>query len=188
MLIFKVILPDDQHKVSTFLALKEQGTHFNDSLMKSRSFRNPTIYKKLVEFVDVDERRGLAPSIWGWEVGERERWTTERISDMQKERSERLTASQDAGKRDRIGFISSTATATSGRPSYTSKPKRPPVPAPLPLAPTVAAVPSGGKAYSLIGVGGEDLVTLSGKRGRDQDGGEGERKRERIIGRDKYGR
>jgi len=153
--------------------------------MKSRSFCNPTIYKKLVEFVDVDERRGLAPNIWGWEVGERERWTTEHISDMQKERSERLTASQEAGKRDRIGFTSSSS--SSNRPPYTSRPKRPPIPVPPP-APTVTAVPSGGKAYSLIGVGGEDLVALGGKRGRDRDGADGERKREKTNAGDKYGR
>jgi len=30
--------------------------HFNDSLMSNRSFRNPHLYTKLVEFVDVDER------------------------------------------------------------------------------------------------------------------------------------
>lgn len=153
--------------------------------MKSRSFRNPTIYKKLVEFVDVDERRGLAPSIWGWEVGERERWTTKRISDMQKERSERLTASQEAGKRDRIGFTSSSV--SSSRPPYSAKPKRPPVPAP-PSAPTAAAVPSGGKAYSLIGVSGEDLVALGEKGGRDRDGNDGKRKREKTTGGEKYGR
>ena len=39
--------------------------HFNDSLMSNRSFRNPHLYTKLVEFVDVDERTTNFPKdIW----------------------------------------------------------------------------------------------------------------------------
>ena len=39
--------------------------HFNDSLMSNRSFRNPHLYNKLVEFVDVDERTTNFPKdIW----------------------------------------------------------------------------------------------------------------------------
>lgn len=176
--------------MSTFLSLKAQGTHFNDSLMKSRSFRNPTIYKKLVEFVDVDERRGLAAGIWQWEDGERDAWTTDRISDKQKERCERLAASQEAGKRDRIGFTSAAAASASASSSsrlpFSSRPvggslapgsKRPPPPPST--APALAPVQSGGKAYSLVGVGGDDLALL-GKRERERDGRDhGERKREK---------
>ena len=32
-----------------------KGLHFNDSLFASKAFRNPRIYTKLVEFVEVDE-------------------------------------------------------------------------------------------------------------------------------------
>jgi len=39
--------------------------HFNDSLMSNRSFRNPHLYAKLVEFVDVDEKTTNFPKdIW----------------------------------------------------------------------------------------------------------------------------
>lgn len=49
----------EQTKLAQFSALKRDPTnpkHFNDSLMSNRSFRNPHLYTKLVEFVDVDER------------------------------------------------------------------------------------------------------------------------------------
>lgn len=51
-------IPLTQAKLATFQALKRDPVnpkHFNDSLMANRSFRNPHLYAKLVEFVDVDE-------------------------------------------------------------------------------------------------------------------------------------
>jgi hypothetical protein len=57
-----------QAKLAQFNALKRDPNnpkHFNDSLMSNRSFRNPHLYAKLVEFVDVDERTTNFPSdIW----------------------------------------------------------------------------------------------------------------------------
>jgi hypothetical protein len=57
-----------QTKVAQFLALKKDSNnpkHFNDSLMSNKSFRNPHLYTKLVEFVDVDERATNFPKdIW----------------------------------------------------------------------------------------------------------------------------
>ncbi|QRV75942.1 HCNGP domain-containing protein [Ceratobasidium sp. AG-Ba] len=52
-------------KVAKFLALKKQGTHFNDILMRNKSFNNPHIYAKLVDFVEVDETGTNFPkNIW----------------------------------------------------------------------------------------------------------------------------
>jgi hypothetical protein len=57
-----------QTKLAQFHALKrdpENPKHFNDSLMSNKSFRNPHLYTKLVEFVDVDERTTNFPKeIW----------------------------------------------------------------------------------------------------------------------------
>lgn len=57
-----------QAKLAQFHQLKRDLTHpkhFNDSLMANRSFRNPHLYTKLVEFVDVDERTTNFPKdIW----------------------------------------------------------------------------------------------------------------------------
>lgn len=45
-----------QAKLANFHNLRlSRGLHFNDSLHASKAFRNPRIYAKLVEFVDVDE-------------------------------------------------------------------------------------------------------------------------------------
>lgn len=53
--------------------------HFNDSLMANRSFRNPHLYAKLVEFVDVDERTTNFPkSIWD-PTDVREDWYADQI-------------------------------------------------------------------------------------------------------------
>ncbi|KLO20589.1 HCNGP-domain-containing protein [Schizopora paradoxa] len=60
--------PELEAKLRQFHALKndtENPKHFNDSLMSNRSFRNPHLYAKLVEFVDVDESATNFPKhIW----------------------------------------------------------------------------------------------------------------------------
>ena len=57
-----------QEKLAQFHQLKRDPVnprHFNDSLMSNRSFRNPHLYAKLVEFVDVDERTTNFPKeVW----------------------------------------------------------------------------------------------------------------------------
>lgn len=42
-------------KLAHFHKLKEQGTHFNATLARNRSFHNPHIYAKLVKWADLDE-------------------------------------------------------------------------------------------------------------------------------------
>jgi len=96
-----------QAKLSQFSALKQDPVnpkHFNDSLMSNRSFRNPHLYTKLVEFVDVDERTTNFPKeIWDPEDVKAD-WFADQIADAQKERSERQTAAQVSGKRSHIDF------------------------------------------------------------------------------------
>ena len=76
-----------QTKTDFFLSLKRKGTHFNDSLMQNKAFRNPTIYKKLVDHVGVDERAGRYASVWEWgrTPGDGE-WDVERIGQCIKSR------------------------------------------------------------------------------------------------------
>jgi HCNGP-like protein len=63
-----MIAPVVQTKVAQFHALKRDADnpkHFNDSLMSNKSFRNPHLYAKLVEFVDVNERTtNFSKDIW----------------------------------------------------------------------------------------------------------------------------
>ncbi|KIK91140.1 hypothetical protein PAXRUDRAFT_99438, partial [Paxillus rubicundulus Ve08.2h10] len=102
--------PAIEAKVRQFLALKRDSAnpkHFNDSLMSNRSFRNPHLYAKLVEFVDVDERTTNFPtSIWDPNDVEPE-WFAERIAELQKARSEQVSAAQS--KRSQIAFTPSKA-------------------------------------------------------------------------------
>ncbi|KAH9946856.1 HCNGP-domain-containing protein [Amylocystis lapponica] len=89
--------PVIEAKLAEFLALKRDATnpkHFNDSLMSNRSFRNPHLYTKLVEFVDVDERTTNFP-LDAWDPNDmRDEWYADRIAESQKGRSEQQTAAQ----------------------------------------------------------------------------------------------
>ncbi|KAF8068662.1 HCNGP-like protein-domain-containing protein [Lyophyllum atratum] len=109
-------------KLAQFHALKRAPTtpkHFNDSLMSNRSFRNPHLYTKLVEFVDVDERTTNFPrDIWNPDDVEPE-WYAERIAEHQKTRSEQQAAAQSAGKRGQISFTSSAAGKAKGKEKET---------------------------------------------------------------------
>lgn len=71
-----------QAKLAQFHRLKNDPVdpkHFNDSLMSNRSFRNPHLYAKLVEFVDVDECTTNFPKeIWD-PTDVKEEWYAEKI-------------------------------------------------------------------------------------------------------------
>ena len=71
-----------QAKISNFLALKRDPhnpRHFNDSLMANRAFRNPHLYTKLVEFVDVNERTTNFPKELWDPLDVKDEWYADRI-------------------------------------------------------------------------------------------------------------
>ncbi|CEG75775.1 hypothetical protein RMATCC62417_10767 [Rhizopus microsporus] len=47
--------PERSAKIAHFLSLKASGHRLNDHLAHNKAFRNPRIYAKLVEFIEVDE-------------------------------------------------------------------------------------------------------------------------------------
>ncbi|KAI0935131.1 hypothetical protein AcW1_009289 [Taiwanofungus camphoratus] len=108
--------PTIEAKLSQFLALKRDPVHpkhFNDSLMANRSFRNPHLYAKLVEFVDVDERTTNFPK-HVWDPSDmRDEWFADRIAEHQKARSEQQAGTPNLGssKRTQIDFMSATKPA-----------------------------------------------------------------------------
>lgn len=54
-----------QAKIQQFRSLKADGKHFNDNLMANKAFRNPHMYRKLVEFVGINEKgTQFPPAIW----------------------------------------------------------------------------------------------------------------------------
>ncbi|EJU02246.1 HCNGP-domain-containing protein [Dacryopinax primogenitus] len=94
-------------KLARFHALKRTGKHFNDTLMSNKAFRNPHIYEKLVNFVDVDEKGSNFPKdVWD-PLDFRPEWRAEALAEEQKRRSEAIEASQARGKRSEIKFASS---------------------------------------------------------------------------------
>lgn len=133
--------PAIETKLAQFHALKRdpnQQKHFNDSLMSNRSFRNPHLYAKLVEFVDVDETvsnfvttrstdstadgRPFVPTWDAEDEGDlKDDWFADSIAAYQKSRSEQQEAAKAAGsQRSKIDFTTSS---------------RPPPPPPPPAGP-----------------------------------------------------
>ncbi|KAI0676615.1 HCNGP-like protein-domain-containing protein [Trametes maxima] len=117
-------------KIASFLALKrdpQNPRHFNDSLMANRAFRNPHLYAKLVEFVDVDERTTNFPKdVWD-PMDVKDEWYANRIAEAQKVRSEAAAASQPSAKRSHIDFMSAavaSATVTSSSSTNRTRPSR----------------------------------------------------------------
>ncbi|KAI0322875.1 HCNGP-like protein-domain-containing protein [Amylostereum chailletii] len=106
--------PTIETKLAQFHVLKRdpvQPKHFNDSLMSNRSFRNPHLYAKLVEFVDVDERTTNFPKdVWDPD-DVREEWFVDRIAELQKQRSEEKESAQSSSKRQKIEFASSASSS-----------------------------------------------------------------------------
>lgn len=47
--------PEREAKVAHFLSLRESGHKLNEHLQRNKAFRNPRIYAKLVEFIELDE-------------------------------------------------------------------------------------------------------------------------------------
>ena len=111
--------------------------------MSNRSFRNPHLYAKLVEFVSVNECGTNFPKeIWDpYDV--REEWYAESIgqcdfyfhsfnllltplfileAERQKTLAEQKTAAQASGKRTRIDFTSSSRPSVSASSSTTAMP------------------------------------------------------------------
>jgi len=110
--------PAIEAKLAQFNALKRDPhnpKHFNDSLMSNRSFRNPHLYAKLVEFVDVDERTTNFPlDIWN-PKNMQDEWFADRIAERQKARSEQQAAAQSFNKRSRIDFAKERPSGRSAR-------------------------------------------------------------------------
>jgi len=109
-------------KFEQFRTMKTQkNMHFNDSLMSNRSFRNPHLYAKLVEFVDVSETTTNFPkAVWD-PFDMKEEWYADHIAAVQKAEYERQSAAEantTTGQRN-INFTSSE-TKNIKRPKSTS--------------------------------------------------------------------
>ncbi|PWZ02580.1 hypothetical protein BCV70DRAFT_196826 [Testicularia cyperi] len=105
--------PALEAKLARFHELKMQGTHFNESLMSNRSFNNPHIYSKLVDFVDIDETRSNFPDLvpGGWNPHDKEtlrQGDPDRLVLQQDRERERREQKQKRGIERKIAFRSSS--------------------------------------------------------------------------------
>ncbi|SPO20111.1 uncharacterized protein UTRI_00506_B [Ustilago trichophora] len=55
--------PTVQANLERYHELKKKGVHFNENLMRNRSFKNPHVYSQLVEFLGIDETRSNLPCL-----------------------------------------------------------------------------------------------------------------------------
>ncbi|KAH9936983.1 HCNGP-like protein-domain-containing protein [Fomitopsis serialis] len=111
--------PALEAKLTQFMSLKRNLSdpiHFNDSLMSNRSFRNPHLYTRLVEFVDVDERATNFPKELWDPTDVQDEWYADRIAEAQKVRSEQQAAQDGSFKRLKIDFASASRRPTAAAP------------------------------------------------------------------------
>jgi len=116
--------PELEAKLAQFHAFKhdvDNPRHFNDTLMSNRSFRNPHLYAKLVEFVDVDESATNFPKDMWDPTDVNDEWFFDRIAEEQRALEEQRTASQSSGKRSKIDFATPNKGSYSGGSTLASK-------------------------------------------------------------------
>ncbi|KAL7008132.1 hypothetical protein EMMF5_002314 [Cystobasidiomycetes sp. EMM_F5] len=101
-------------KLRHFHSLRAQGIRFNATLQANKSFRNPSILQKLVDFVAVDEKKSAFPAqVWESSAGMGADAWADAIAETQKQKSEERQKAQERGKRSNIEFESSSQSSSS---------------------------------------------------------------------------
>ncbi|KAL7751510.1 SAP30-binding protein [Sorochytrium milnesiophthora] len=106
--------PQLQQKLERWLALKaSQGANFNRSLMSTREYRNPHMYRKLVEFFDLNEHGTNYPP----DAFDPRRFPQgayyEELGNAQRERMQAVAERQQ--QRSQIAFVAGGPSRSSGR-------------------------------------------------------------------------
>ncbi|RKP04993.1 HCNGP-like protein-domain-containing protein [Thamnocephalis sphaerospora] len=109
-------LCDDAFQASGWHRLmEEQQVYFNDRLLGSQAFRNPHLYAKLVEFLDLDETGSNLPQTvfdpHGWPP---EAFAEEIVKEQRRRAEERALAHH---ARTQIQFVTSQSAGTSASSS-----------------------------------------------------------------------
>ncbi|KAJ2402836.1 hypothetical protein GGI23_000430 [Coemansia sp. RSA 2559] len=85
-----------QEKFAHWHALKRQGANFNEALMRNKTFRNPDIYKRLVDHLDLEET-GSNMSPDGFDAATlRKDFTAESLASEQERRAREYAARRTA--------------------------------------------------------------------------------------------
>ncbi|WFD41186.1 uncharacterized protein MJAP1_004181 [Malassezia japonica] len=118
-------------KLAHFHKLKEQGTHFNATLARNRSFHNPHIYAKLVKWADLDEtgsnyvpmaRAAHSEPSWDVQCAEVVRdGNAAQLAKTQKQYVEGRERAQASGQRSHIDFAGSRERSSRREHPYRSR-------------------------------------------------------------------
>ncbi|CAG8483840.1 8423_t:CDS:2 [Ambispora leptoticha] len=101
-----------QTKIEHFLQLKEQGVLFNENLLKSKAFRNPHIYSKLVEFIELDEIGSNFPKDVFDPYGFPREMYADKLAETQRKITEERQNAQLQQQRTHIQFVGSSGSST----------------------------------------------------------------------------
>ncbi|ORY92396.1 HCNGP-like protein-domain-containing protein [Leucosporidium creatinivorum] len=161
--------PSLEAKIAQFDHMaRTRGLHFNDSLSRSKAFRNPRIHSTLVKMMNVDEAAtNWDKAIWD-PKGLNAEGTASRIAEMQRLHSEARQAGQAAGSRSSIAFAPSSSSAPPSMHDRVDEQAR--------IRDSLASKAS---SSSRSHHGGHREKERERERDRDRDGGRGERKRSR---------
>ncbi|CAG8525739.1 6528_t:CDS:2 [Diversispora eburnea] len=102
-----------KEKIAHFHKLKSKGILFNENLQKNKAFRNPHIYNKLVEFVELDEigsnfdREIFDPYGYPPEA------FVDQLAEKQKRQAEERAAAQQQQQRSQIQFVGTNSSSQS---------------------------------------------------------------------------
>lgn len=111
-------MPGANEKLAHFLELKKQGVHFNDKLAKSSALKNPSLLRKLMDFVAIAEQDQYASTLPKdlWDPSVFPPWTyKEELAKAQQELLKRKEEERARKQREAIDFIPASSSATSSR-------------------------------------------------------------------------
>ncbi|KAI8086526.1 HCNGP-like protein-domain-containing protein, partial [Halteromyces radiatus] len=104
--------PDRLEKIQHFLSLRQSGHRLNDHLQRNKAFRNPRIYAKLVEFVDLDETGSNFPPDQFDPKGFPASSYIDGILETQRRLAEEKAQQQQQQGRSQIAFVPSKPSTT----------------------------------------------------------------------------
>lgn len=111
-------IPEMDNKFAHFLALKQQGIHFNEKLARSSALKNPGLFQKLMGFAGMEESDQYASTLPKelWDPAGFPAWAyIEELEKSQQEMQKKMEEEKARVQRDTIDFVSATSSAQPSR-------------------------------------------------------------------------
>lgn len=103
--------PTANAKFAHFLSLKKQGTHFNEKLAGSKSLKNPSLLKKMMNHAGIDDQAQYSTSLSHdlWDASNLPDWGfKEELLKAQQDIRHKTEEKRLTGQWDSIEFVSGT--------------------------------------------------------------------------------